>query len=145
MTDLPAEAVTAAAEAIERELMSGSYYDDHTASDEALARAALGAAAPHIRAAERTDFGAVTDAVNAIAAKVNLPLDLANGLFKAVAGYATGRATEAVAAERGRCAQLAESVGATYGTPCPDGVKDCVSHYRETAFADLLREAVPGA
>lgn len=46
MPDYPEAAVTAAAEAIERELMSGISYGTHVDSDEALARAALDAAAP---------------------------------------------------------------------------------------------------
>ena len=52
MTAIPPEpeAVTAAAEAIERELMSDTFYAGHVESDEALARVALEAAAPHIRA-----------------------------------------------------------------------------------------------
>lgn len=46
MTAIPAEAVTAAATAIERELMSGKDYAMAADSDEALARVALEAAAP---------------------------------------------------------------------------------------------------
>ncbi len=46
MPDLPAAAVQAAAAAIERELMSGRDYSMAADSDEALARAALEAAAP---------------------------------------------------------------------------------------------------
>jgi len=48
MTDsgIPAEALRAAAEAIERELMSDSLFDGHVEADEALAKAALEAAAP---------------------------------------------------------------------------------------------------
>lgn len=46
MPDLPEEAVQAAARAIERELMSGRDYSMAVDSDEALARAALEAAAP---------------------------------------------------------------------------------------------------
>jgi len=44
--DLPKEAVDRAAEAITRELMSGTRYEIALDSDEALARAALEAAAP---------------------------------------------------------------------------------------------------
>lgn len=46
MADIPRDAVTAAATAIERELMSGDGYDLAADSDEALARVALEAAAP---------------------------------------------------------------------------------------------------
>jgi hypothetical protein len=46
MPDLPAAAIQAAAAAIERELMSGTDYSTAADSDEALARAALTAAAP---------------------------------------------------------------------------------------------------
>lgn len=51
--NVPPEAITAAAIAIERELMSGTDYTMAADSDEALARAALAGAAPHIAAAER--------------------------------------------------------------------------------------------
>ena len=50
MPDIPPEAVADAAEAIERELMSGRFCAGHVDSDEVLALAALEAAAPHIRA-----------------------------------------------------------------------------------------------
>lgn len=46
MTEIPPEAVMAAAIAIERELLSGKDYSMAQDSDEALARAALEAAAP---------------------------------------------------------------------------------------------------
>lgn len=46
MPDIPQAAVTAAAAAIERELLSGTHYAMSADSDEALARAALEAAAP---------------------------------------------------------------------------------------------------
>lgn len=46
MPDVPAGAITAAASAIERELMGGTSYGFAMASDEALARVALEAAAP---------------------------------------------------------------------------------------------------
>ena len=46
MPDIPKQAVTAAAIAIERELMSGTDYAMAADSDEALARVALEAAAP---------------------------------------------------------------------------------------------------
>jgi hypothetical protein len=50
---IPPEAISAAAEAITRELMSGKDYSLAIDSDEALAKAALEAAAPLIAAAER--------------------------------------------------------------------------------------------
>jgi len=46
MADIPQAAITAAASAIERELMGGTSYGFAMASDEALARVALEAAAP---------------------------------------------------------------------------------------------------
>jgi hypothetical protein len=46
LPDIPQAAITAAAAAIERELMSGTDYSMAAGSDEALARAALEAAAP---------------------------------------------------------------------------------------------------
>ena len=46
MAEIPQEAVTAAAIAIERELMSGTDYATAPDSDEALARVAIEAAAP---------------------------------------------------------------------------------------------------
>jgi hypothetical protein len=46
MPDIPSAAIAAAATAIERELMSGKDYTMAADSDEALARAALDAAAP---------------------------------------------------------------------------------------------------
>lgn len=48
MADIPQAAVSAAAAAIERELMSGTDYATAPDSDEALARAALEAAAPFL-------------------------------------------------------------------------------------------------
>ena len=45
-SDIPESAITAAAAAIERELMSGTGYSMAADSDEALARVALEAAAP---------------------------------------------------------------------------------------------------
>lgn len=48
MPDIPQEAVTAAAAAIERELLSGTDYAMAADSDEALARVALEAAAPFL-------------------------------------------------------------------------------------------------
>ena len=50
MPDLPQRAITAAAIAIERGLMSGDHYAGSAESDEALARAALEAAAPALAA-----------------------------------------------------------------------------------------------
>lgn len=50
MADYPPAALRAAAEAIERDLMSGTIHDGHAESDEALARAALDAAAPLLAA-----------------------------------------------------------------------------------------------
>ena len=46
MPDIPPAALAAASAAIERELMSGTAYDCHVDSEDALARAALDAAAP---------------------------------------------------------------------------------------------------
>jgi hypothetical protein len=50
VAEIPEEAVQAAAAAIERELMSGRVHGMAVDSDEALARAALEAAAPFIAA-----------------------------------------------------------------------------------------------
>jgi hypothetical protein len=70
-----------------------------------LARAALDAAAPLLaESREPFRFAAVTDAINAIAARVNLPLDLAADLVKAIDACASDRAARAVSAERERCA-----------------------------------------
>lgn len=46
MPEYPPAALRAASEAIERELMSGTAHDGHLESDDALAKAALDAAAP---------------------------------------------------------------------------------------------------
>lgn len=46
MPDYPTAALRAASEAIERELMSGTVYGGHVESEDALAKAALDAAAP---------------------------------------------------------------------------------------------------
>ena len=50
MPDIAPEAVTAASEAIERELMSGRFCAGHIDSDDVLARVALEAAEPRILA-----------------------------------------------------------------------------------------------
>lgn len=41
------------------------------------------------------------------------------------------------AAERERCAQLAEQVDAFYDAPCPSRLPDCI--HQDSPFADLLR------
>ena len=80
VSDLPAAAITAAAEAIERELMSGIVYAGHVEADEALARAALEAAAPHITAAER--------------ARLTQPLDKTAGILRSQVAAALEAAWE---------------------------------------------------
>ena len=87
---------------------------------------------------------ALTDAVNAIAAKVDLPLDLAADLLKAVDRVAAERAAKAAATARERCIQLAEDVSAVYQkrTVTPVNTIPPTSDVTVTTedFADRLRQ-----
>ncbi len=93
VSDLPAEAVAAAAEAIAAQRRH--LWDVDYCEVQALARAVLEAAAPHL-----------------------------------------------VAAERERCAKLADEHNATYWKSC--GRRECRDHHGGNApFADLLRQDTP--
>ena len=69
MPDIPPAALAAASAAIERELMSGTDYGCHVDSEDALARAALDAAAPllaaSVAAAERERIRQLASLVSA--------------------------------------------------------------------------------
>lgn len=82
----------------------------------------------------------VTDAINAIAAEVNLSLDLAAGLMKAIDGWGAYRAAGAARAERECVARLAADRNATYLEPCDedDHERGFHTHHRRP-FADLIR------
>jgi len=84
-------------------------------------------------------IGALTAAINAIAAKVDLPLDLTADLLQAVDACATEHAAEAVAGERERIAKRAGQCDAFYYT----GATPTDADNGLRSFADLLRGEQP--
>lgn len=142
MTGLPPEAVQAAAEAIERKLLTEPP-DGHMTwleANEELARAALEAAAPHLAAAEREQSEARHMAYLADLSREyggNLRASVAAEREATVTAMYAGAAKaveNAVAAERERCVQLAHEYRAVYVTG------NVIEGLETHPFADLLRQ-----
>ena len=129
---VPPHAITAAAEALHQPCICGSdaSHDEQMAWATQTAATALEAAAPYLAAAEGWE-GPGVDAETMIEA--------ANERRRA----AKARIAEAVAAERERCAQLAEQQFATYPVPWHDGERHALGETKRKPFAVVLREAQP--
>jgi hypothetical protein len=117
MNALPAAAVTAAIHAMETAHTDRGWNAPASWWTSDLAKTMLEAAEPHFRTAEQEHlndrpFDEVMKVINRIAHEVNLPLNTAAELFRALSVYAEHRSAEASAAERERIRQLAINHGA---------------------------------